>query len=85
LSTPNAGYVALPTFDAEAVCSKCGHDDIGARWHVDGWQQHDCGKLLSNRRVEHLHRHCRRCGHEWAEAPLDSGCQSGSVEGESHG
>jgi hypothetical protein len=61
----------LPRFSGtEVVCGKCGQSDIHTRlcdqpWGFGGARPPYCAK------GEHLHRHCRTCGYEWLERPLD--------------
>jgi hypothetical protein len=65
----------IPPFDESATCPKCGSGDINTRHIVKGGRNHfwrpGCG-LWSMSDPEHMDRHCRRRGYEWAEAPLDA-------------
>jgi len=53
-------------------CVKCGSADIHTAWHKWEW---DCSYDFQQRyelvKGEHLHRHCRGCGFEWTNEPLD--------------
>ncbi len=51
-------------------CVKCGSEDIHTAWHKSGF---DClyGSNTSPH-DEHLHRHCRGCGYDWADKPMDA-------------
>jgi ribosomal protein S27AE len=62
-------------FNVERNCPKCGCLDVGAR-HLsrkefpNSRSYYDCERREN---TEHIHRHCRRCGFNWDEAPLDGG------------
>lgn len=58
----------LPKFNPKARCAKCGGKDIHAGWlPADPFRS----RYVSPCREEHVARRCRRCGYEWAEAPID--------------
>ena len=57
----------MKKFDPEAVCPKCGSDDIGTHYCYEG-------KVYCKppwHKAALLHRCCKRCHYEWNEAPLD--------------
>ena len=60
----------MERFNADAICPKCGHDQVGVFWCAGGCytfrQQDECCK------TEHLHRTCQRCRYTWCEACLAS-------------
>ncbi len=72
--------MTLPTFQPEAVCAQCGHDEIAVHY-VEG-NEHACMSTYAPpaydgarcvchyHRGPHFHRTCRRCGWRWAEAVL---------------
>lgn len=62
----------LPPFDQDAVCRKCGHDQVVTIYAAKGCQYpHVCGVPWNG--GEHLDRVCQRCHYQWAEAVLDKG------------
>ena len=54
--------VTMNAFDAANPCPKCGTKGATFYHHADA-----CAPLAD---VEHMHRTCKGCGYEWAEAPL---------------
>jgi hypothetical protein len=56
----------LPIFDPKAICLKCGSSEIATNW-CDKEDHFDKPWITG----DHMHRHCRMCGYEWLEAPLD--------------
>lgn len=67
--------MALPPFNAEAICPKCGGEEIGIYYSRNRYHcSYDCGNELpwQDREVAHMERKCRRCGYRWIEAPLDA-------------
>jgi hypothetical protein len=81
-----SGAIAdLPYFDEAARCPKCWHDDIGTSWeenaHCSGHRYpHDWCPTPTFKpeccTAEHLHRTCRRCHFQWAEAVISCSDQS---------
>jgi ribosomal protein S27AE len=67
--------VSLPAYSGNSACPKCGNADLHTRYIREGGADHlwrpRCGQA-SGLAPAHLDRHCRTCGFEWAEAPLDS-------------
>ena len=64
--------IELPAYRADAICSKCGDADIATEYQPNS---HRCSPLAACwvlRIQGHIHRHCRRCGNDWLEAPLDA-------------
>lgn len=63
----------MKPFDAEAKCPKCGGDDLATTFHAASDLTHPMavGRDRCDVHDEHIHRHCRRCGYDWIEAPLD--------------
>lgn len=58
----------MENFDAKAVCRKCGSTDITFAYHKT---KHSCLYRDSTRPdVEHIHSTCKRCGWDWASAPI---------------
>jgi len=53
----------MKPFDERAVCEKCGSADVSIRY------RHGCGWRNCKAHPERIERHCRRCGHNWDEAP----------------
>ena len=57
----------MDKYNLKAKCPKCGNEDINSAYHDNftkcGWSNRFAG--------EHMHRHCRNCGYEWPEQPLD--------------
>jgi hypothetical protein len=56
-------------FDPEAICPKCGGDDIGVQYCGQG------GKVyctLPWHKPALIHRYCQRCHYDWSEVPLDA-------------
>jgi len=76
----HVGDWAMMPFDARAICPKCGHDDIAARFAetnreigCDNFEP--CQEGMSFFLMEHeahIHRYCRRCSYKWLEAPIGS-------------
>lgn len=68
-----AQELALPPFNAEARCPKCGNDDIHAAWHeANPWSSYEHKDFpTAQARQEHICRYCRRCAYRWLESPLD--------------
>ena len=69
----------LPVYTGDtAGCPKCGGVDITTRFCRDcTWSSYELQRAGIRAPGleygdEHMHRCCRRCGHEWLEAPLDS-------------
>jgi len=58
----------MQQFNAEAICPKCGHKDISARFCERARAWDSCWSAVKG---EHIHRCCRRCLYEWFEAPLN--------------
>jgi uncharacterized Zn finger protein len=56
----------------ETYCRKCGTDNAVIRYHKD---RHACCYENRNDKGvdrEHLHIHCKTCGHSWTEATVDN-------------
>lgn len=62
---------ALPLFSTTARCAKCGCKNLKALYRTG----RESIRLTS---VEHILRTCNRCGHNWAEKPLDDGKKGAS-------
>lgn len=62
----------LQPYSAEAICEKCGHDDIGTRYEADS-SHYGCpiGKeMRTSYGPEHISRWCQRCHFHWEEGTL---------------
>lgn len=60
-----------PSYRKEHKCKKCGSGDINDDYHKAlGFKP--CGYWHPGQQFpgEHIHRTCKNCGYEWAEAPL---------------
>jgi hypothetical protein len=68
----------MPTdwFDPNAVCCKCGNDDITTRYCEEKFDTWSHGIRIDE---PHIHRNCRRCHFEWLEWPLDSERERGDA------
>ncbi len=63
-------------FNEESACPKCGSAEVLTSYHRAGCPT--CGRChdiysCKGPSTPHMVRHCRRCQHEWYEAPLDAG------------
>ena len=56
----------MKEFDENAVCPKCGRDDVTTKYHNPIHFMCHCHETR-----EHLHRTCARCGYSWHEKCLD--------------
>lgn len=65
---------SLPPFNPEAVCPKCGSDQIATRWK---WakigQTIPLSDAVQAGESEWLMRHCGRCQLNWDEACVGAG------------
>jgi len=59
--------VALPQYQPEGLCPKCGHADVGTFYSKPGCGDPECSSCDR----EHLRRLCHTCRYEWAEAVID--------------
>lgn len=66
---------ALPPYDPDRACEKCGQvEEAGTRYcggplpYSPTWNQTCERAVVRHIDVEHLHRICGRCGYEWLEA-----------------
>lgn len=57
-----------PPFDPNAVCPKCGHEDVGTAHYEAGRGPSMAASYVFE--PERLHRTCRRCHFDWPEAVL---------------
>lgn len=67
-------HPALPPFNPEARCPKCGHDAVNVVYvkaHAGG-STPGCGATIDDFKYrEHMDRACQRCHYEWGEAVLE--------------
>jgi hypothetical protein len=58
----------LPPLDLDAVCAKCGHDDVMVLHHPgeDCSEGENCGSC----EAEYMYRRCLRCSFVWFETVL---------------
>jgi hypothetical protein len=65
---------ALPPYDPDVACSKCGHDDVGTQYQANAHHVAGSRCPLADLRdpecctAEHHHRTCQRCGYLWPES-----------------
>ena len=57
----------LGRYNPDAICPKCGHDEVGTFHHDSSSPMDKFWPDLEDR--EYLSRTCRRCHYEWAECP----------------
>ncbi len=61
----------IPKFSDKVGCGKCGSVDTHSKFCAEA-----TFSGYAHRRPAHksgrIHRHCRRCGYDWDELPLDS-------------
>lgn len=60
----------LKKFDEKAGCRKCGSPDINSAF-CDLADYTGYGHPPPAHDSERLHQHCRRCGYDWDDLPLD--------------
>lgn len=59
----------LPALNPEAICPKCGHDDVYMGYMRQGCPSPArCGVRWDG--GEHMDRVCQRCHYQWAEAVM---------------
>lgn len=62
---------SLPPFNPEAVCPKCGSEQISTRWkRANAGQAMPLSEAVHLGVSEWLMRHCARCEFNWDEACL---------------
>lgn len=64
----------LPPYDPEAICPKCGHEEVTVAYvasHTSYSSPRCGGTHLTHKYTEHLDRHCQRCHYEWAESVIE--------------
>jgi hypothetical protein len=71
MSTKRSTTAQLPPYRPDGRCSKCGYEDISTQYvEPDRPYAYGC-RFHKTTNDEHLHRYCRRCGYEWAEACIE--------------
>lgn len=71
----------VPTYAPSSSCPKCWASDASALWMPNTnecWGQW-CDFDLEKRNIEHMHRACNRCKHQWAEAVNPDGPPSATL------
>lgn len=72
----------------DSFCPKCGSDNVSIRYH-DRVRTEALIMALKGATVlplpclfeppRHLHHYCLRCGHQWAQRPVDDELEDGKV------